>query len=268
MTVRLTVVLGAIALSACADAQDPPLDARAPAVGTTAKTALDPVVVADGRDVDSAEPPAEWTTSPAVQAAVRAARAHWSAVAPGYEEEVRVLAVAPGAFTRPGANEHAVLYLMARWPRCCPKVGLAVVESAPEAGRLVRNVAFEGSTRSARAVPDLDGDGLDEVALLSEFGMGGQVDGSVAVVAFRPAGVAGWQGTSIYQGGCAAGHDGEEAVRLLAVPGRSERATPAFQAERYGRSGCDGGPWTPVGEPAPIDLEAVAEGIYVDLPVE
>ena len=76
-----------------------------------------PPVGVDGRAVDApTEPPADWLTRPAVQAAVRAARAHWAARDPGYEEEVRVLAVADGAFTAPDADEAAIPHPVAPVP--------------------------------------------------------------------------------------------------------------------------------------------------------
>lgn len=167
MTARLVVPLAALALSACADAQSPSTGAPSE------------VVVTDGRDRDEgtvSKAREAWAETPAVGTAVAFARAHWTAADPGYEEEVRVLAVAEGAFAEAGAREHVVLYLMALWPRCCPKLGLAVVGADD---RLVRNVAFEGTFQDVRPVPDLDGDGRDELALSGTFGMGGDVSGSV-----------------------------------------------------------------------------------------
>ncbi|PAP75941.1 hypothetical protein [Rubrivirga marina] len=255
MFLRVVFALGSLTLIACADAQDAPA-----------------AVVADGRDVDA--PPtddagalAEWATRPAVQAAVRAARAHWTAQDPGYEEEVRVLAVADGAFTRPGAEEHAVLYLMALWPRCCPKVGLGIVEGTPEVGgpgRLVRNVAFEGPTIGVTTVPDIDGDGLDELALRSAFGMGGDVEESVRLVSVGASGLIERPGASVYRSGCAAGRDGEEAVRIVATPGNP----PTFTAETFARPGCEGGSWTPSAPPEPLPLDASPDTAAAVLPVD
>ena len=254
MFLRVAFALGALPLAACVDAQDAP------------------TIVADGRDVDDVPADdsaamAAWAGFPAVQSALGAARAHWSDRDPGYEEEVRVLAVAEGAFTRPGADEHAVLYLMALWPRCCPKVGVAVVEGTPEAGgpgRLVRNVAFEGPTIGLAAVPDLDGDGLDELALRSAFGMGGDVDESVRLVAIGAEGLIDQTATSVYRSGCAAGRDGEEAVRVLATPG----SPPAVVAETYARSRCAAGPWTAAGPPVPLAYAAGPDTASVALPVD
>lgn len=264
---RLPLVLSTVwvVLAACADGQTPvPSDGA----GAAAETA--PVVVADGREASdgmSEDALAAWTASPALQAAVAAARVHWTAREPGYEEEVRVLAVAEGAFTQPDADQHVVLYLMGLWPRCCPKVGLAVVEGGVD-GQLVRNTAFEGSTQGLHALPDLDGDGRAEVALLSSFGMGGSEERSVQIASFGQDGTHAWGGTGLYSGACGALRDGEEAVRVVAVPATAPGGTPSFMAERYTRATCEGGAWVPSGGPEPITFAAPEPSPYTDLPAE
>lgn len=259
MTTRLAPAFVTLALSACADAQDPPSITGDPPPS---------VVVADGREAgpELADPDrATWGASPAVQAAVGAARAHWSALDPGYEEEVRVLAVADGAFTRAGASEHAVLYLVALWPRCCPKVGVAVVEGGPD-GRLARHAAFEGPTHALRAVPDLDGDGADELALFSAFGTGGSEERSVQLASVGPDGLRPWGWAALYSGACGALRDGEEAFRVVATPVAG--GPPAFVAERHVRARCEGGAWAPDGVPEPLTLTPSEPSPYTALAVE
>ena len=255
---RLGVALAALALSACADAQD----SAPPASGADTSEA---VVVADGRDRDarSDQDPASWASQPGVEAAIRAARTHWSAVEPGYEEEVRVLAVADGAFTASEADEHAVLYLMGLWPRCCPKMGVAIIEAGSGDGRLIWNVAFETVAQGLHAVPDLDGDGLDELVLRGEFGMGGDVSESMTLVAFGPDGLVRRGGAPLYESGCAAGREGETAYRVLAAPGPA----PSLTAEPFTRS-CEGGPWASSGPPEPLALDGADGEGYVDLAIE
>lgn len=46
---------------------------------------------------------------------------YWSASEPGYQEEVHVMAVANGAFTRPDAEQQAVLFSMSIVPRGFPR---------------------------------------------------------------------------------------------------------------------------------------------------
>lgn len=220
--------------------------------------AQSPIEIADGRRFDDAQTDVSvWEARPSVQQAAAAARAHWGSQDAEYEEDFRVMGVAEGAFTEAGAQQQAVLYLMSLWPRCCPKMGLAIVEG----DRLVRNVAFEGVAQELTAVPDLDGDGRDELALIGEFGMGGQVSRSLTLASFGDGGLAGWGGASVYDGACGAMQDGETAARILALPG------PALTVERYTKASCEGEAWEPEGSPEPLELYAT-EVAYVELPVK
>jgi hypothetical protein len=252
--------LALLALSACVDAQTPTGDLTTTAQG-------DPVVVMDGREIDarSDDDLESWTNLPIVQTAIQGARAHWTLQDPGYEEEVRVLAVTEGVFTRPGVSEHAILYLMGLWPRCCPKIGLAIIEADPSSdGVLVRNTAFEGPTQLVRTVPDLDGDGLDELVLIGEFGMGGYTSQSATLATFTSDGLTSRGSFGTYEGGCAAGRDDETAFRVLATPG----SRPAFTSETYTRSGCNSGRWSLASGPEPLSVDPPAESPYTDLLVE
>lgn len=221
-----------------------------------AVAAQSPIELADGRRADESPdlarntellPPQTWA----------AARTHWQSLDSSYEEEARILAVVEGAFTQSGARQQAVLYLMSLWPRCCPKMGLAIVED----GRLVRNVAFEGVAQELAAIPDLDADGRDELVYVGEFGMGGQTSRSLTLVSFGDAGITDRGSTSIYDGACAAGRAGATAARVLALPG------PAFTVERYTQPSCEEPTWEPMGDSEPLEL--YEPGItYVELPVE
>lgn len=253
MRTGFVVALLSIVHFGCADAQVP--DAAESAAGG-AVGAAEPVVIADGTT------PGEWVdlsgwTSPALEPAYAAARAHWQAQDPSYEEETRVLAVAEGAFTEPGVEQQAVLYLMSLWPRCCPKLGLAVIQD----GALVRNVAFEASAQDLAAVPDLDGDGRDELVRTGSFGMGGQESTSITLVSFGEGDLRTWGGTSIQDSACAAMQEGGTAARITAVPG------PEFTIERFAMASCETGEWQPVGAPEPFAFESPGEEAHVELPV-
>jgi hypothetical protein len=255
MRIGFALTLLIVVLVDCARAQTPD-EAEAP---DAANGAAEPVVIADGR---SMEPPAvaidavDWLARPGVQQAVAAARAHWQGQDPSYEEEVRVLGVAEGAFTEPGAEQQAVLYLMSLWPRCCPKVGIAVVEG----DRLVRNLAFESTVYDIRSVADLDGDGLDELVELSEFGMGGQFTSSFNLISLVPGGVTVWGGEMTNDNSCAAMQPGATAARVTALPG------PELTIERYSMATCEATEWEPVGAPEPMVLDPQPATTYVDLP--
>lgn len=245
MRLRLALVLTSVAASGCAEAQS--------------SDDVAPIEIADGRleatPTDEAAPSDE-DARPPVQEALRAAAAHWRSQDPALEEDLRALDTAAGAFTEAGASQEAVLYLVSRWPRCCPKVGIAVMEG----DRIVRNLTFEGSIHGLRAVPDLDGDGLDDLALTSSFGMGGSWEESVTLLSLGADGPREHGTAPVLSSGCGTGRPDarEEAARVLAAPG------PVFSVERYTRA-CEATEWTPDGEAAPLDLDPPAEAAYVDL---
>ncbi|NNF57109.1 MAG: hypothetical protein HKN04_02610 [Rhodothermaceae bacterium] len=219
-----------------------------------------PIEIADGR-AERTGPAADlsvWEERAAFGQAARVARAYWQGRDTGFEEERRVLAVAEGAFTRPEAEQHAILFAMSLWPRCCPKMGLVVIEQ----GQLVHHVAFEDIAQDLMAVPDLDGDGRDELATLGWFGMGGQMSQSLALLAFSDDGLSGWGGTQLSNSACAAGQSGTTAARVLALPG------PEFLVEHYTQASCEEPTWQPVGEAEPLHLVPPEESPYVELPTE
>jgi hypothetical protein len=240
------------ALVGCANAQTPDEAASVSA----APSDTTPVVIADGTALGEYVDLSAWT-SPAMPQAVAAARAHWQAQDPDYEEEVMVMAVAEGAFSEPGASQQAVLYLMSLWPRCCPKMGIAVIED----GALVRNVAFEAPAQGLTAIPDLDGDGRDELAVTGSFGMGGENSSSVTLVSLADSGLRTWGGEMIRYDSCAAMQEGGMAVRITAVPG------PRFTIERFELASCETGEWQPGGPPEPFEFPAPGDETSVELPV-
>lgn len=251
MRSALVLTLFSVALFACANAQTP--DDGAPSSAAPSDTT---VVIADGSATGEYVDPSSWT-SPALPQALAAARAHWQAQDAEYEEEVQVMSVAEGAFTGPGASQQAVLYAMSFWPRCCPKMGIAVIQD----GALLRNVAFESNDQTLSAVPDLDGDGRDELALTGSFGMGGQNTTSVTLVSFADSGLRTWGGTSIRDESCAAMQEGGTASRITAAPG------PAFTIEQFSLVSCESGEWQSGGPPQPFEFPTPGEETSVELPL-
>jgi hypothetical protein len=252
----LSLTIFSAALFGCANAQTSDDAAPESAAGEVSAVPSDTIVIADGTS------PAEYVdlsgwTSPALDQAVADARAHWQAQDPSYEEEVQVMAVAEGAFTEPGASQQAVLYLMSLWPRCCPKMGIAVIQD----DALVRNVAFEAPEQDLAAIPDLDGDGRDELAVTGSFGMGGENSTSVTLVSFADSGLRTWGGTMIAYDSCAAMQEGGTAARITAVPG------PEFTIESFSLVSCESGEWQPGGPPEPFEFPAPGEETSVELPV-
>lgn len=258
MRTPLALALLSAAVVGCADAQTP--DAAASATGAVAATdaaAADTIVIADGRGYEEAPDVSDWATRAPVQAAFAAARAHWQAQDPSYEEETGVMAVVDGSFSEPGASQQAVLYLMSLWPRCCPKMGIAIVQD----GALVRNVGFEAPEHGLAAIPDLDGDGLDELAVTGSFGMGGENSSTVTLVSLADSGLRTWGGAMIQYDACGAMQEGGEASRITAVPG------PAFTIERFALASCESGEYQAGGPPEPFEFPAPGEEISVELPI-
>ena len=260
MRIPFVLLLLSATAVGCADARTP--DDAEPATDALAATdaaAADTIVIADGRVFAEAEDVSDWDGRAPVQAAFAAARAHWQAQDPSYEEETQVMAVAEGSFSQPGVSQYAALYLMSSWPRCCPKMGIAVVQD----GELVRNVAFESPAHGLAAIPDLDGDGLDELAITGSFGMGGENMTSVTLVSLADSGLRTWGGETIQYDACAAMQEGGEASRITAVAG------PAFTIERFALASCETGEYEAGGPPEPFEFTAPAPGdeLSVELPV-
>lgn len=248
----LALALFSAAFFGCANAQTPDEATSAPNA-----SAPDTIVIADGRVYAEVTDLSDWSARPPVQAAIGTARAHWQAQDPSYEEETQVMAIAEGAFSDPGTSQQAVLYLMSLWPRCCPKMGIAVVQN----GELVRNVAFEAPAQGLVAIPDLDGDGLDELAVTSSFGMGGENSTSVTLVSLADSGLRTWGGEMIQYDACGAMQEGGQAARITAVPG------PAFTIERFSLASCESGEWQAGGPPEPFEFPAPGEETSVELPL-
>lgn len=232
LAVRLPAVL--LLVSACAR----PPETQRPGGASTAPT---PVEVADGRSVDGAADLGAWEADPAVAQAIAQARpaAEASGRAP-----LRVADAVDGSFTAGGAPQSAVLYADGVGSGCCPVGGIAIVED----GRLVQNVPVDGGY-ALRRLPDLDGDGRDELAVSFGATQMGTTLTRVAVGQVGRDGLETWGSTLVYQDDCGGGGDGPRARRLVATPGR----IPVFSAERFDRT-CDAGPWTPTEPMRPVRL--------------
>jgi hypothetical protein len=204
------------------------------------------VVIADGRLETTGGDVASLAGSAALAQATAEARAYWSAQDAEYEEEMVILDVAEGAFTESGGRQSAVLFVMSMWPRCCPKMGLALIEN----GRLLSNVAFEGSEFALQRLADTNGDGRDELVIIGEFGMGGHVSRSMTLSTFGPEGPIDLMGHTLVDSGCAASPDAvaSTAYVVRAVDGRSYTVEPYEQP-------CSGGEWRSTGSPGELIVE-------------
>ena len=136
-------------------------------------------------------------------------------------------------------------------------MGIAIVQD----DALVRNVGFEAPEQRLVAIPDLDGDGLDELALTGSFGMGGENSTSVTLVSLADSGLRTLGGEMIQYDACGAMQEGGQAARITAVPG------PAFTIERFSLVSCETGEYETGGPPEPFEFPAPGEETSVELPV-
>ena len=252
---RLALLLTLLSASACtadpaagvAPTQVAP--AESPALTTEAPVA-DTVEVFDARE--SLAPPLvdSWAREPALIEAQAAARRYWQTQDMDWAWAFEVLDLAEGAFTGPGKAQAAVLYRVGTAGACCVAGGLAIVQD----GRLVRNVALGTGGNSLRSLPDVDGDGRDEIVFVGGGTGQGYTETSVFVEQLGDSGMERWGQAFVYRDNCGASEAGSAtATRLLVVPG----PTPAFVAERFeNATACDGpGTWTPAGPREAVTLE-------------
>jgi hypothetical protein len=153
------------------------------------------------------------------------ARAAWRG-AEACSDAFAVLGRAREAFTRPGARQSAVLYRFCDTGRQTGMSGVAVLES----GRVAAHVVFEGGGEDAvAALPDVDGDGLSEIAVSSAGTGQGYMAGRVAVVELGASGVRKLGAFVTYRNDCGSEERrlAERAAVLYAAPG----STPRFFVE-------------------------------------
>ena len=250
------LVLLVLALAACST--EPPgtrVPVRVPSrepEGIDSGGTPDPVEVADGRVLDDASPDVVAGVT-AVVDAVEAARDHWQRAEPdGSAWTMEVVATADGSFTGRGAAQTAVLYSVGWAPPARPLGGLLVLDD----GAVVRNVTVEGGA-SLRALPDVDGDGRDELAIGGGGTNMGETVRSVLVAELAPGGLDAWGRAFVYHDDCGAAARGAEATRLVVRPG----ARPTFEAERFEAPGACAGDetWRPAGSREPVRLEPAAD---------
>lgn len=160
------------------------------------------------------------------------ARAAWTGV-DACSDEFDVLGRARGAFTRPGATQSAVLYRFCNMGRQIGMSGVAVLES----GRVVAHVVFKGGGEHAiSALPDINENGLSEIAIAGAGSGQGYMDAGIAVVELGPRGVKKLGAFVTYRSNC--GSDkrlrAERAAVLYVTPG----STPRFFTKGFTRP-CD-----------------------------
>lgn len=218
-------------------------------------------LIADGRLALEHADTDKWLTHPAILQASETAKQYWQANNSVYEEDFRVMDSRAGAFTQAGHQQTAVLYLLSRWPRCCSNMGLAIIDN----DELIRNIALAGGYHHLSGVADLDGNGLDELALISSFGMGGSNETMLSLISLPAASVRQLASLPLIQENCGANpeHGQLNAFQI----GFDKTATDKLRIVHF-QTDCNVDEYGPAQSVSHVPLESVyANETYIDLPL-
>ena len=163
------------------------------------------------------------------------------------EEPISVAGILQGAFTRAGARQTLIFYQFCQTGNGLGSAGVAVVED----GEVAANVfcAECGWTIDAKVLPDINQNGLNEVALYYSGGMHQGSGGTgVNIHEFSRGnlkGIGWFQAESFSETGPVTGY------RVTVKPGK----VSAFTREKYLQNAS--GKWRKAGMPAPLKLTSV-----------
>ncbi|THF68317.1 MAG: hypothetical protein E8F57_03410 [Methylophaga nitratireducenticrescens] len=219
-------------------------------------------LIGDGRQSLERIDQSSWATHPAILQASDQAKNYWLEQNSVYEDDFRIMASTEGNFTRPESKQTAVLYLLSLWPRCCSNMGLAIIENE----QLIRNIVFAGGTHHLYSVADINKDGLDELALISGFGIGGSNETTLSLISLDNSSTTLLGRFPLVEENCAtlSEHSEHNSFRILF----DENSPDEFKLEHY-HSGCD----EPTVSEIPTSvsnvlIEAVdLKDDYIDLPI-
>lgn len=158
------------------------------------------------------------------------------------------LDIAPGAFTKPKADQKAILYNYCTFGDNMALNGIAVIEN----GRVVAHVVYEGGNDHAiGALPDIDGDGLSEILIATGGTNQGITWGTISVIELAGSEITrfGRTGTLSDDSGINEKNPKIQANRISVKAGK----TPAFFREIFVDNGS--GTFRKSGSIAPISLE-------------
>jgi len=163
------------------------------------------------------------------------------------EETVEAAGIVQGSFTKPGARQTLIFYQLCQTGNGLGAAGVAVIEDGAVVGNFVS--ADSGWTVDARALPDINQNGVNEFALYYSGGLH-QGEGGTGVDIFEISGGTfreiGWfQAESFTADGPVTGY------KVTAKPGK----TPTFSREDYVQNAA--GKWRKVGKPYALKIMAV-----------
>ena len=163
------------------------------------------------------------------------------------EESIEVSGRVQGAFTKAGTKQTLVFYQFCQTGNGLGSVGVAIIDGGKVVGNFVS--AESGWSADAKVLPDINQNGLDEVALYYSGGMHQGAGGTgVDIMEFSAGSLkgVGW-------------FLAEEFTETSPVMGYKVTVTPAktpvFQREKYIQS--KDGKWRKSGAPVPLKLKPV-----------
>ena len=167
-------------------------------------------------------------------------------VVEGCEESIEVAGIIHGAFSRTGANQTVIFYQFCQTGNGLGSTGLALIENGKAVGSWVS--AESGWTMDAKALPDINQNGLNEIELFYSGGMHqGEGGTGVDIMEFSGGSL---KGVGRFQ---AEGFTEKtaNAYKVTVRPGR----TPAFFREKWTANSA--GTYRKVGNALPLKLKPV-----------
>jgi len=161
------------------------------------------------------------------------------------------LDAAPGSFTKPKAEQKAILYKFCVIGQDQALNGIAILEN----GALVAHIVYEGDEDYAiGALPDINGNGLSEILLATGGTNQGITWQTISILEIHGTEITKFGHTETSSDDCGINEKSgkTKAQKILVKAG----PTPAFFHETYISPGCAGGnTWRKSGVMAPLTLE-------------
>lgn len=145
----------------------------------------------------------------------------------GEDSESVFLDIAKGSFTRPGANQKAILYRYCDTGHNFALNGIVVIEDS----LIIFHIAYSGGWDSSiGALPDINGNGLSEIVVSSGGSNMGKTWKVITVIELSKGSIKKFGQTQVYWDNCGEKENGTaEAYKLFVRKGQ----TPSFYRETF-----------------------------------
>jgi hypothetical protein len=181
-----------------------------------------------------------------------AARHHWADKIGRCDQHANnflIIDVARGSFTQPGANQVSILYKYCETAHNFALDGLAITDD----DRVVAHIVYEGAwNAAAAALPDINGNGLSEIAIDTRGMNMGEGWATISIIEFSKNSITKFGSTETESYSCGAvGNQHSRAYVIYVKPG----ATPIFYHVSYEQACSLPAPWKKSGGLQRISLE-------------